>query len=97
MQINLTPKFQLGQTCCTPGVLELMELPQLAAVELLPILNRHASGDWGEVCDEDKASNDRALKHGSRLLSAYTFRDTKVWIITEADRSITTVLLPSEY
>lgn len=62
-------------------------------------VSRHARGDWGDVCDEDKRLNDRARKDASRLLSAYTLMDgtTRVWIITEADRSATTVLLPDEY
>jgi hypothetical protein len=72
-------------------------------------IKRHASGDWGDVPAEDKASNDAAVKDGDRLLSAYRLEgvrfapsspwpgDEKVWIITEADRSVTTVLFPSEY
>ena len=66
-------------------------------------LNRHVKGDWGEVDDEDKQSNDQALKQGTRLLSAYN--DDRfprngvatIWIITEADRSVTTILFPDEY
>jgi hypothetical protein len=59
---------------------------------------RHVSGDWGELDDEDKQSNEEALKDGSRLLSAYLDRNNvKFWIITEADRSATTVLLPEDY
>jgi hypothetical protein len=59
---------------------------------------RHATGDWGEMCDDDKQSNEAAIGHGTRLLSAYRLCDqTKVWIITEADRSATTILLPEEY
>jgi len=69
-------------------------------------LARHARGDWGNVCAEDKALNDQALKTGDRLLSAYAIDPTKpakgygencLWIITESDRSVTTFLLPSEY
>ena len=61
-------------------------------------LSRHARGDWGEVCEDDKQANEEALKNGSRLLSAYRAPDgTKFWIITEADRSATTVLLPEDY
>ena len=59
---------------------------------------RHMAGDWGEVDAEDKAANDLALMDGSRLLSAYTTtKGQKLWIITEADRSVTTILLPSDY
>jgi hypothetical protein len=68
-------------------------------------LHRHLSGDWGHVCDEDKATNDEAVKAGFRILSAYPLDESKpckgfgdtLWIITEADRSITTFLLPDEY
>lgn len=60
-------------------------------------LNRHAKGDWGDVCDEDKKANDFALDNKERILSSYTLDDTKIWIITEWDRSVTTVLFPSEY
>ena len=59
---------------------------------------RHMAGDWGDVDEEDKAANDQALTDGSRLLSAYrTAAAKKLWIITEADRSATTILLPEEY
>jgi hypothetical protein len=61
-------------------------------------LRRHWRGDWGDVDAEDKAENDYSLMHDLRLLSAYTLADgTRIWIITEADRSVTTILLPSEY
>jgi hypothetical protein len=64
-----------------------------------PNFSRHARGDWGTVNATDKRANELALKEGSRLLSAYMLRDgtTKIWIITEADRSATTILLPDEY
>ncbi len=88
-------KFPLGQTVVTPGALKVMlssgESPS-------KFLARHANGDWGDVCAEDKAFNDEALITGSRLMSAYTTANgTKIWIITEADRSTTTILLPEEY
>ena len=61
-------------------------------------LARHERADWGEVCTEDKAENNRALENGGRLMSVWTDpQGTKFWIITEADRSVTTVLLPEEY
>jgi hypothetical protein len=61
-------------------------------------LARHSSGDWGDVCEEDRKENDLSLKEGFRLLSVYTTSTgTKLWIITEADRSVTTVLLPEDY
>ena len=60
-------------------------------------LRRHAEGDWGDLCAEDKEENELSIKEGFRLLSAYQYQDQKIWIITEADRSATTVLFPDEY
>lgn len=90
----MSSKFPLGQVVATPGALEALRYDDLGS-----LMDRHARGDWGDVCDEDKRLNDRALKDGTRLLSAYTLMDgtTRIWIITEADRSATTVLLPEEY
>jgi hypothetical protein len=85
-------KFSLGQTVATPGAIEAFDPEFFNAC-----LTRHLSGDWGEVCDEDKAANDAALKGEGRLLSAYSKDGAKLWIITEWDRSVTTLLLPSEY
>jgi hypothetical protein len=85
----------LGQVVATPGALH-----AFAAIEeeYLPYLLRHARGDWGTVSPEDAEANEEALQEGSRLLSAYRLPDdTKVWIITEADRSSTCILLPEEY
>jgi len=88
-----SPGFNLGQLVATPGVLEVVTHD-----EIMSVLSRHLRGDWGDLDDDDKKANDDALVHGSRLLSAYLTADgTKFWIITEADRSATTVLLPSEY
>lgn len=73
---------------------------------LVAMLERHLSGDWGSVCDEDKTTNDEAVMNGARILSAYPIDPSKpckgwgentIWIITEADRSVTTFLLPDEY
>ena len=65
---------------------------------MLDTIHRHSIGDWGELDDEDKAENELSLKEGFRILSSYTDRNgTKFWIITEADRSSTTVLLPEDY
>ncbi len=88
-------KFQLGQIVVTPAALNAL----LSAGESpSKLLARHAQGDWGDVCLEDKAFNDEALIAGSRLMSAYiTTIGTKIWVITEADRSTTTILLPEEY
>lgn len=65
---------------------------------LWPYIKRHASGDWGDVCPEDKKENEFSVEHGFRIMSVYTIPDGgKIWIITEADRSSTTVLTPEEY
>ena len=91
-------RFPLGQLAATPGALDLLEQHQ---VSLFDLLARHASGDWGDVGAEDAHTNEQALTHGDRLLSCYPLEpgdpDTRVWIISEADRSVTTALLPSEY
>jgi hypothetical protein len=63
----------------------------------LHILSRHASGDWGELDAHDRRENGRALKNGRRILSSYPVGEQRVWVITEADRSVTTLLLPEEY
>ena len=85
-------KFSLGQVVITPTALE-----KLKSDDILNALNRHILGDWGELDDEDRQTNDEALQSGSRLLSAYCSGDTKFWIISEADRSSTCVLLPEDY
>ena len=89
----VVPIFPLGRLVATPGA-----LAAIPADEIQLTLGRHASGDWGDLDKEDKAANDRALVEGTRLLSAYESKDkTRFWIITEWDRSITTILLPEEY
>lgn len=88
-------KFPLGQTVATPGALEALQRAGQSPAEFLA---RHIRADWGEVDAEDKKANDEALVDGERLLSAYrTRKGEKLWIITEADRSSTCVLLPEEY
>jgi hypothetical protein len=89
------PLFQLGQIVATPGALELLKSAGKAPSEFIA---RHHAGDWGDLCDEDRQANNEALKDGSRIFSSYDLNDgQKLWIITEADRSSTTLLLPSEY
>ena len=85
--------FPYGQIVATPGALGLAE----EGINLLDYLKRHLAGDWGDLCPEDKAENDFSLQHGYRLLSAYATPFGQLWIITEADRSATTFLLPDEY
>lgn len=91
-----TPLFPLGHTVATPGALSALGEEGIAAAA---ILTRHACGDWGNLGDEDKSANDFAVTRGSRILSAYLLPRTriKLWVITEADRSVTTLLLPDEY
>ena len=85
--------FQPGNIVATPAVLTAVPRSVIDAA-----LARHLSGDWGDMSDTDKRTNEQALKDGSRLFSAYQVReDTRIWIITEADRSATTVLLPEDY
>lgn len=91
----VTPKFDLGQVVATPAVLD-----ALAQHQILPLtlLSRHVSGDFGDIDREDWQANLLALQYGNRIVSAYAIApDTVIWIITEADRSATTLLLPSEY
>lgn len=93
MQRLNTARFSLGQLLATPSVLKNIPNDQMLAA-----LNRHACGDWGDVNEHDRQANNAALREGTRLLSAYHTDDgTCFWIITEADRSATTVLLPEEY
>lgn len=86
--------FPLGQLVATPGALAKMEELGVTAMELL---TRHAAGDWGDLCEEDKAENEFSLHRRLRLFSAYTVEGVRFWIISEADRSSTCILLPSEY
>jgi len=85
-------RFELGRVVATPGALDL-----LTRWDLDDLLRRHHRGDWGELDGHDRRANERALRDGARLLSSYPVGDGKVWIITEADRSSTCVLLPEEY
>jgi len=87
--------LSLGQVVATPGALAALDQADMTP---LPLLVRHARGDWGDLDDEDRQANDDAVRNGGRVLSAYHLpTGEKLWIITEADRSSTTLLLPSEY
>jgi len=89
------PRFLLGQVVATPGALEVLQQAEQDPSEFLA---RHVVGDWGDLEDEDKQENELSVEQGYRILSAYKLdNDTKIWIITEHDRSVTTILLPSEY
>lgn len=96
-----TALFDLGQILATPGA-----IAALGPSQVFDYLGRHQLGDWGSVCPEDKATNDEAVREGFRILSAYPINPDRpcagygencVWIITESDRSVTTLLLPDEY
>ncbi|WP_225032313.1 hypothetical protein [Paraburkholderia sp. XV] len=91
-----TPLFPLGRTFATPGALELM---QRTGTTPWVLLGRHRSGDFGCLDAYDCAANHRAVLDGTRILSAYELgpANEKIWVITEADRSSTTILLPSDY
>ena len=85
-------RFSLGRTMITAGARR-----QLTESDVLTALARHSRGDWGDVDDEDWEANERALTEGTRLLSVYRSAEgVKFWVITEWDRSVTTVLLPEE-
>ena len=92
---RLLAKFFLGRTVATPGALRALEQANQSPFEFI---ERHQTGDWGELCEEDKKENAFSVQNGFRILSAYRTRnDVKIWVITEADRSVTTLLLPHEY
>lgn len=89
------PEFELGRVVVTDGVARLMETEP--GFHVGGLIARHAQKDWGDICEEDRRENALSLEHGYRLMSVYDTKQGKVWIITEADRSATTVLLPEEY
>src|SRR4028118_1932895 len=89
---DTTSRFTLGQMVMTQGVAVALDEAGQSPFEFL---SRHQTGDWGEVCDADKRENEFSIANGFRILSAYrTSEDVKLWVITEADRSVTTLLLP---
>lgn len=93
-------RFCLGRTLATPGALAVFKenYGERGPVMVREFLHRHQCGDWGDVCPSDARANDRSVKENTRILSAYHLPDdTKVWVITEWDRSYTTLLLPEEY
>ena len=87
--------FPLGQVVATPGALHVLDQKN---VDSRMLLGRHQAGDWGDVPPEDRRENELSVNQGFRILSSYPLDDDqRVWIITEADRSVTTILLPDEY
>lgn len=85
-------KFELGRQVVTEGVLASLQFDEITG-----LIRRHAAGDWGDVSRDDAQENETSLAQGHRLMSVYHVRETKVYVITERDRSATTVLLPEEY
>lgn len=95
MTTDREPRFALGKLVATPGALAALQDSGQSAMEFLV---RHMRGDWGDVCDEDAQCNERALEQGERIVSSYhTALEENLWIITEWDRSVTTILRPEEY
>jgi hypothetical protein len=84
----------LGRVVATPGALNLLKK---SGGHLFEYLARHATGDWGDLCAFDRRQNEIALREGLRVLSSYEVPAGRIWIITEADRSVTTILLPEDY
>ena len=88
-------RFLLGRLVATPGALQALEDASQHPAEFLA---RHQAGDWGDLEEADKQENELSVLNNLRILSAYTLTTgVKIWVITEADRSATTILLPSEY
>lgn len=93
--IPVSPIFDLGEICCTPGALALLKQHNLHPIRLLA---RHLQGDWGEVAPDDASANTEAVSNEGRILSCYVMPSgERLWVITECDRSITTILLPNEH
>lgn len=94
--VRARPLFALGQVVATPAALEAL---RLHAIDPMELLTRHVTGDWGELHAEDAAQNEIGVLCGNRILSAYAMGETSLplWILTEADRSVTTLLLPEDY
>lgn len=89
--------FNLGKVVYTRGVASEIEKQSLSEFDIMKVICRHNSGDWGDLCEEDKAINNDALLNNDRLLSSYKIKGIKLYVITEWDRSSTTILLPEEY
>jgi len=90
----MTAPLPLGKVLATPGALKLL---MEAGGHPFQYLARHATGDWGDLCAFDRRQNQIALREGYRVLSCYPIGTERLWVITEADRSVTTILLPEEY
>lgn len=91
------PRFNPGQVVLTVGVFALLKSNVFDLMDVTDCLFRHIGGDWGNVPAEDARENELAVEHGLRILSSYELNEVRIWIITEWDRSVTTILLPEEY
>jgi len=91
------PLFPLGLIVATTALTTDLEAAGVSEAALSNLLHRHVGGDWGELYEEDHASNDEALVVGNRILSAYRLATVRIWVITEWDRSVTTLLRPDDY
>ena len=98
VEIPSKRRFELGRVVVTQGALAALGDNDAArSTACSQLLAKHAAGDWGQCGKHDAKVNEEALVRGQRLLSVYTVRDQRIWVITEADRSATTILLPSDY
>lgn len=93
----LKPSFPIGKIYLTRGVNDMIAEDVAFAAFVLKSIQRHCAKDWGDLTSDDKQANDMALVEGTRILSAYIQEAYKIWIITEADRTTTTILFPEEY
>ena len=93
-QYNDGPLFPLGQVVATPGALEHCAKSNISP---LTLIGRHHRGDWDDLCEDDQSANENALFAGGRIFSSYRVGDEKLYVITEWDRSVTTLLLAREY
>lgn len=97
MRYTKQPKFELGVVSWTKGISELLSQDEAFAKFVKNSLRRHAIGDWGDVSGEDRQENELSINRYHRLFSAYNYGSKAIWIITDADRSGTTILFPKEY
>jgi hypothetical protein len=89
---KLLTLFEMGRCMATDGAIE-----KIGFAKCRELLTRHRDNDWGELCEDDTKLNEEALAYGNRIFSCYTVDDEKFYVITEADRSVTTVMLADEY
>lgn len=96
-EMNDLAKFNLGKTVTSIGISNALESKEIELKDILNLLDRHANGDWGDLSEEDKQLNDQAVYNSDRIVSCYHLNDEKIYIITEHDRSYTTIMFADEY